>query len=362
MLHRIILAIVVFLAPGVLAQSTAFTNQGELASNGGPGDGAHDMRFRLFDASTGGAQVGSTQCVDNVPVASGKFTTTIDFGQVFANTSARYLEIEVRADSGLDCSNTNGYTLLTPRQAITPAPRAASANTAFSLSAPDGSPANALVVDNDGRVGVGTSTPGHSLTIANAGPTIALQDTDSNGSAGGTQVGYVSYRDAGNVERAWVGFGTAGDPDFSIITARPDCDIVLNNLNGGNVGIGTAVPTAKLEVRGEVRYGTLGQYRPIAGEEPLRMVRGTVSATGTLIVGLGYSIAHPQTGVYTITFTTPFTGAPTVTTAGDFVGAQSVSWDVNVDTVTASSFTVRTISASNLLTDAPFHFIAVGPR
>ncbi len=107
-----------------LAQSTAFTYQGELKSGGALANGMHDLRFRLFDAASAGTQIGGTQCVNNVAVVGGKCTTTIDFGQRFASTGARHLEIEVRAESGLDCSNTSGYTLPSPRQAVTPAPSA----------------------------------------------------------------------------------------------------------------------------------------------------------------------------------------------------------------------------------------------
>ena len=52
-------------------------------------------------------------------------------------------------------------------------------------------------MDNDGKVGIGTSAPTHTLHIASPAPTVALQDIDSTTQ----QVGYINYRDAGNVER-----------------------------------------------------------------------------------------------------------------------------------------------------------------
>src|SRR6185295_414212 len=112
-----------------------------------------------------------------------------------------FLEIEVRQDTGLGCANTTGYTLLSPRQPVTATPRATAANVAYSLVAPDGSPANAVIVDTAGLIGIGTSTPTHSLHVANPAPTLALQDTDSSGLSGGQQVGYISYRDNANAER-----------------------------------------------------------------------------------------------------------------------------------------------------------------
>jgi hypothetical protein len=234
------------------AQSTAFTYQGQLKAGAAAASGPHDMRFRLFDAATGGTQIGTTLCVDNVAVAAGLFTTTLDFGQQFATPAARFLEIEVRADTGLNCVITTGYTLLGSRQALTATPLASHAKSAFALDAADGSPTSAVFVDNVGKVGIGTTSPTHSVHIATVGPTLALQDT----AAASQQAGYVSYRDNANIERAWVGYGTAGSTDFSIINARSGGDIVLQTLGGGgsvvlptdSLGIGTAAPFSSLHV------------------------------------------------------------------------------------------------------------------
>lgn len=109
--------------------------------------------------------MGATQCADNLAVSEGVFTATIDFGQQFATTEPRFLQIEVRTDTGLGCGNLAGFVTLAPRQPINPAPAASHAHAAFSLDAPDGSPANAVYVANDGRVGIGTIAPGGWLDI-----------------------------------------------------------------------------------------------------------------------------------------------------------------------------------------------------
>ncbi len=64
-----------YLSGAVPAQplGTAFTYQGELRNGGTPATGLYDLRFRLYDALTGGTQVGSTLCADNVNVADGRF-------------------------------------------------------------------------------------------------------------------------------------------------------------------------------------------------------------------------------------------------------------------------------------------------
>jgi hypothetical protein len=254
-MHTRILSVVASLTLSVvaLAQSTAFTYQGELKQGGSVANGLHDLRFSLFDAVSSGVQVGTTQCVNDVLVSDGKFTTTLDFGQQFVTTSSRFLQIEVRQDSGLSCSNTTGFTTLSTRQLLTATPLANHAKSAFALDAADGSPANAVFVDNAGKVGFGTLTPTHSVHVATAIPTIALQDT----AAASQQAGYISYRDNANVERAWVGYGTVGSPDFSITNTRPSGKIVIQNFvsGGGSVvlpfdklGIGTFSPAFPLHI------------------------------------------------------------------------------------------------------------------
>ena len=267
--HAMILAAVALGSGPVLAQSTAITYQGLLDDAGSPAGGLHDLRFSLFDAAVGGTQVGSTICVDNVSVVDGLFTVQLDFGQQFITAGERHVAIDVRRDTGLNCSNATGFTALTPRQPLTAAPFANHAKSAFSLDAADGAPANAVIVDNDGRVGIGTLAPTHTLHIANALPTLAIQDTDSTTQ----QVGYVSYRDSGNVERAWVGYGTVGSPDFSIFNTRPSGKIVIQNfvsgggsgvvLPGDNLGIGSALaPAFPLHIRNDFPVATLQDTGP----------------------------------------------------------------------------------------------------
>src|SRR5262249_34559799 len=109
--------------------TTAFTFQGQLASNAAPVTGTYDLQFRLFDAATGGAQVGPTLCANNITVTNGQVTTQLDFGAQFAGQQ-RFLAISVRQHPGLTCANTTGFTPLPPRQQLTAAP-----NAVYSLNA-----------------------------------------------------------------------------------------------------------------------------------------------------------------------------------------------------------------------------------
>ncbi len=108
---------------------TAFTYQGRLKEAGVPAEGLYDLRFRLYDADLGGSPVGPLLCQDNVSLSDGLFTVQLDFGAQFAG-QARFLEIDVRPDTGLNCANPAGFTTLAPRQRLSAAP-----NALFSLNA-----------------------------------------------------------------------------------------------------------------------------------------------------------------------------------------------------------------------------------
>ncbi|MCA9294332.1 MAG: tail fiber domain-containing protein [Phycisphaerales bacterium] len=127
--HRFAAALVVGVAyvcaPIAQAQtSTAFTYQGRLTNGGLPANGTFDVRFRLLTASSGGAQLGGTQCFDQVAVSKGIFTLTLDFGAQF-NGATRWLEVSVRQDAVTGNCSTGAFTTLSPRQAVTGAPQSA---------------------------------------------------------------------------------------------------------------------------------------------------------------------------------------------------------------------------------------------
>jgi hypothetical protein len=132
-------------ATAQLPLTTAFTYQGELTSAGSPAAGTYDIRYRLFDAPSGGNQIGSTLCSDNLAVTAGRFAATLDFGAPAFSGQQRYLEIEVRQDAGTDCADDSGYTILTSRQQLTAAPYATFASSAgFAQSANSASNATQL--------------------------------------------------------------------------------------------------------------------------------------------------------------------------------------------------------------------------
>jgi hypothetical protein len=97
---------------------SAITYQGQLQQGGSPANGHYDFLFRLFDASTGGNEVGTFNAFINRTVTDGLFTVTLNFGVGAFNGEARWIEIGVRPNGG------GTYTTLSPRQPVTPAPYA----------------------------------------------------------------------------------------------------------------------------------------------------------------------------------------------------------------------------------------------
>lgn len=71
-----------------------FTYQGQLQRNGAPANGAFDLSFALFDAASGGNQVGVAIDEPDYPVEDGLFTTSLAFPGVFDGTQL-WLQVSV---------------------------------------------------------------------------------------------------------------------------------------------------------------------------------------------------------------------------------------------------------------------------
>lgn len=109
----LIIALGAFMAA---AQTTEFTYQGRMTDGGNAPTGLYDFEFKLFDAATGGTQLGMTQQLLGVSVAGGVFTVQLNFGSQFTG-APRYLEIAVKNLAG-------PFTPLAPRQQISSTPYA----------------------------------------------------------------------------------------------------------------------------------------------------------------------------------------------------------------------------------------------
>ena len=136
MKYRALVGAVAALSSAAFAQpiDPTFTYQGELADGGIPATGMYDLRFRLYDSSSGTTQVGPTLCADNITVTNGRFTVALDFGAGAFNGQKRFLEMDVRTDAGATCADPTGYTTLAPRQDLTATPHASFASSAASAT------------------------------------------------------------------------------------------------------------------------------------------------------------------------------------------------------------------------------------
>ena len=144
------------LTPRASGQTTAFTYQGFLSDSGVPANGTYDLTFTLFNASSGGSVVGSTNAVNDLAITNGLFTVSLDFGSAPLDGSDRWLEVGVRPGA-----STGPYTNLTPRQPLTAAPyaiRAANFSGLVGSGQLSGSYGNPLTMTNAANVFVGTFT------------------------------------------------------------------------------------------------------------------------------------------------------------------------------------------------------------
>ncbi len=113
----------------LFAQGTAFTYQGRLNDGGSPANGNYDLRFTIYDATNiPGTVIAGPITNAATAVSNGLFTSTLDFGPGVFTGSARWLDIGVRTNGSV-----NAFTVLSPRQPLTPAPYAILATGASNL-------------------------------------------------------------------------------------------------------------------------------------------------------------------------------------------------------------------------------------
>ena len=144
---------------------------------GNPLTGYYTMTFRIYDDVIGTTTLWQEEHF-NVTVRKGNFSVLLGNNTPLTNTlftvPDRFIGVTVHP-----------YDEMVPIQRFASVPyamhsyHATKADHAFTLSAPDGEPKDALVVDNDGQVGIGTTSPSNKLEVA--GKIEADEYCDRNG-------------------------------------------------------------------------------------------------------------------------------------------------------------------------------------
>jgi hypothetical protein len=126
----------------------------------------------------------------------------------------------------------------------------------------------------------------------------------------------------------------------------------------GNVGIGTTNPGAKLDVRGDIKFGSNGRFFPLAGLENWRIIAGRVNAAGTISYGSGFT-CYKGNGTYVINIDEPFNSSNFVIIATVSMQATDTSASIFTATNGSSSFYVN-INGNN--SESDFCFFAMGEK
>jgi len=216
------------------ALGTAFTYQGRLTDGDVPAEGSYDLRFILYDAAIGGAQVGSTVLKEDVPVEDGYFASQLDFGAGAFTGQARYLEVSVRPGDSTDT-----HTTLSPRQPLTAAPYALYA-LAVPWSGLSGVPADLADGDDDTTYTAGT---GLHLTGSEFSVDTGYVQRRVGGECGADSAVRVIHADGtvecqsvaggtGDITAVHAGYGLTGGGESGAVTLDVRTDTVQTRVGG----------------------------------------------------------------------------------------------------------------------------------
>jgi hypothetical protein len=97
---------------------------------------------------------------------------------------------------------------------------------------------------------------------------------------------------------------------------------------------------------------------PYTDENGLRIIRGYISSTGTILSGAGFTVSKSSTGFFIIDFTIPFSDIPSVTASPYHNGAAQA----HPYSLTAAQLRITILDYNHQLIDYSFCFIAFGAK
>ncbi len=231
---------------------TAFTYQGQLKDGNGPVNGTYDFQFVLYSAQSGEEKEKlSANELRDVVLTNGMFSLRLDFGGAAVEAKESWLEIGVRQSGGAA-----PYTVLFPRQKLTPTP--------YAIFAQHGQWSLIGV-----PVGFASSKEGASQLRG---------EVSDPGMTGAKKVGEETAKGSDSVKHPMTDAEskTAAAPAGVEWTRDGQGNLFPTNL-GDRVGIGTNTPASKLDINGQDGMRIFG-YQPFLtltdtnqGNHPVRI-------------------------------------------------------------------------------------------